>query len=136
MTDEGNSIETDVLIIGAGPGGYTAAIRAAQHGLDVNLAEKDAYGGVCLNHGCIPSKTYISATDLAYEAGEASAMGIFADPTIDMAKMQEWKSNVTSRLTGAAEKLCKANGITLVEGVASFVNENEAQVTCEGESTT
>lgn len=134
MTAKNNSIETDVLVIGAGPGGYVAAIRAAQHSLDVTLVEKDAYGGVCLNHGCIPSKAYISATDLAYEARGASTMGIFADPTIDMAKMQEWKSNVTNRLTGAVEKLCKANGVTLVEGVASFVDENEVQVTSEGEN--
>lgn len=135
MVDRDDSIDTDVLIIGAGPGGYTAAIRAAQHGLDITLVEKDAYGGVCLNHGCIPSKAYISATDLAHEAGQASEMGIFADPAIDMAKMQEWKSSVTERLAGAIEKLCKANRVTLVEGTASFVDEHEVRVTHTGEDT-
>ncbi|RYJ08392.1 dihydrolipoyl dehydrogenase [Halogeometricum borinquense] len=121
--------ETDVLVIGAGPGGYVAAIRAAQHGLDVTLVEKEAYGGVCLNHGCIPSKAYISATDLAHDAGQAAEMGILADPAIDMAKMQEWKSNSISRLTDTVEKLCKANGVSLIEGMASFVDETEVHVT-------
>ncbi|ELZ29376.1 dihydrolipoamide dehydrogenase [Halogeometricum pallidum JCM 14848] len=134
MVDEDDSIETDVLVIGAGPGGYTAAIRAAQHDLDVTLVEKDAFGGVCLNHGCIPSKAYISATDTAHDAKQASEMGIFADPVIDMTKMQEWKSSVTSKLAGAVEKLCKANGVTLVEGTASFVDEHEVRVTYRREN--
>ena len=62
---------TDVLVIGGGPGGYVAAIRAGQQGLDVTLVEADAYGGTCLNHGCIPSKALISAADVAHEAGHA-----------------------------------------------------------------
>ena len=71
---------TEVLVIGAGPGGYVAAIRGGQLGLDVTLVEKDAYGGTCLNEGCIPSKALIHGTGLAHEAGSAEAMGIHADP--------------------------------------------------------
>ena len=81
---------TDVLVIGGGPGGYVAAIRAGQLGLDTTLVEADAVGGVCLNRGCIPSKALISATDVAYEAGHAEALGISADPTVDLGRMVEW----------------------------------------------
>jgi len=71
---------TEVLVIGAGPGGYVAAIRAAQKGLDTLVVEKDAYGGACLNRGCIPSKALITGSGLAHEAGNAESMGIHADP--------------------------------------------------------
>lgn len=124
---------TDVLVIGAGPGGYVAAIRAAQNGLDVTLVEKDAYGGTCLNYGCIPSKAYITATDVAHEAGNAEEMGIHADPAVDLAGMRDWKDGVVDQLTGGVEKLCKANGVNLVEGKASFADENKVRVAHGGE---
>jgi dihydrolipoamide dehydrogenase len=119
---------TDVLVIGGGPGGYVAAIRAAQHDLDVTLVEKDAYGGTCLNHGCIPSKAFITATDVAHDAGNAEVMGVEADPDIDMAAMAEWKDGVVDQLTGGVEKLCKANGVNLVEGTAAFEDEHTARI--------
>ncbi|WP_122088010.1 dihydrolipoyl dehydrogenase [Halalkalicoccus subterraneus] len=124
---------TDVLIIGAGPGGYVAAIRAGQLDLDVTLVEKDAYGGTCLNHGCIPSKALITATGVAHEAGNAEEMGIHADPAIDMGGMMEWKEGVVDQLTGGVEKLCKANGVNLVEGTAEFDGENRVRVAHGGE---
>jgi dihydrolipoamide dehydrogenase len=124
---------TDVLIIGAGPGGYVAAIRAGQLDLDVTLVEKEAYGGTCLNHGCIPSKALITATDIAHEAASAEEMGIHADPAIDMGGMVEWKDGVVDQLTGGVEKLCKANGVNLVEGRAEFAGENKVRVAHGGE---
>ncbi|SEA20297.1 dihydrolipoamide dehydrogenase [Haloplanus vescus] len=120
--------DPEVLVIGAGPGGYVAAIRAAQRGLDVTLVERDALGGVCLNRGCIPSKAYVTATDVAHDAATAEEMGIHADPVVDLAAMCDWKDGVVDRLTGGVEKLCKANGVTLVEGTASFVDGETVRV--------
>ncbi|EMA43148.1 dihydrolipoyl dehydrogenase [Halococcus saccharolyticus] len=124
---------TDVLIIGAGPGGYVAAIRAGQLDLDVTLVEKDAYGGTCLNHGCIPSKALISATDVAHDASEAEAMGIHADPAVDLSAMVGWKDEIVDQLTSGVEKLCKANGVNLVEGRAEFAGENTVRVAHSGD---
>jgi len=124
---------TEVLVIGAGPGGYVAAIRAAQRDLDVTLVERDAYGGVCLNRGCIPSKAYITATGLAAEAGHAEEMGVYADPAVDLATMHGWKEEVVDRLTGGVEKLCKANGVNLLSGTAKFVDRETVRVEHEGE---
>ena len=127
------STGTNVLVIGAGPAGYVAAIRAGQFDLDVTLVERDAYGGVCLNHGCIPSKALITATDIAHEARTAEEMGVHADPAIDLARMVEWKDGVVDRLTGGVEKLCKGNGVNLVEGTAEFADENKARVVHSGQ---
>ena len=127
MVDE-DATETELLIIGAGPGGYVAAIRAAQHDLDVTLVEKNAFGGTCLNTGCIPSKAYITATDIAHEASSAELMGISANPEVDLPTMNEWKNGVVDQLTGGVEKLCKANGVRLVEGTARFVDEHTVAV--------
>ncbi|WP_410766202.1 dihydrolipoyl dehydrogenase [Haloferax sp. DFSO60] len=124
---------TQVLVIGAGPGGYVAAIRAAQQGLDTTLVEKDAYGGTCLNYGCIPSKAFITSADLAYEAGHAEEMGIHADPVVDMSQLRDWKDGVVDQLTGGVEKLCKANGVNLVEGTARFKDENAVRIAHGGE---
>ncbi len=99
------STGTEVLVIGAGPGGYVAAIRAGQLGLDVTLVEKDAYGGTCLNYGCIPSKAMITASDLAYDASHAEDMGIYTKLDVNYGEMVEWKDGVVSQLTGGVEKL-------------------------------
>ncbi|WP_247003058.1 dihydrolipoyl dehydrogenase [Halosolutus gelatinilyticus] len=124
---------TDIVVIGAGPAGYVAAIRAGQLDLDVTLVEKDAYGGTCLNYGCIPSKALITASDVAYEAGHAEEMGIHADPAVDLAQMVNWKDDVVDQLTGGVEKLCKANGVNLLEGTATFASENTVRVSHSGE---
>jgi len=124
---------TEVAVIGGGPGGYVAAIRAAQLERDVTLIERDAYGGTCLNYGCIPSKAYVSAAGLAHRAGAAERMGIHADPAVDLATLTGWKDDVVDQLTDGVERLCKANGITLVEGTASFVDERTLRVAHAGE---
>jgi dihydrolipoamide dehydrogenase len=120
--------ETDVLVIGGGPGGYVAAIRAAQRGLDVTLVERDAVGGTCLNYGCIPSKALITATGIARDAGDAETMGVRADPEIDVEQMVSWKDGVVDRLTGGVEALCETNGVTVVDGLANFVDTHEVSI--------
>ena len=124
---------TELLVIGGGPGGYVAAIRGAQLGLDTTLVERDAYGGTCLNHGCIPSKALISASDIAHDAREAEEMGIFADPAVDMVGLTEWKDGVVTRLTRGVESLCKSAGVDLVEGTAEFVDDETVRVAHSGE---
>ncbi|MBP1988311.1 dihydrolipoyl dehydrogenase [Halolamina salifodinae] len=124
---------TEVLVVGAGPGGYVAAIRAAQNGLDTTLVDRDAYGGTCLNYGCIPSKALISATDVAHDARNATEMGVHADPVIHTDEMQEWKEGVVDQLTSGVEKLCKANGVNLIEGEATFVDDSTARIAHGGE---
>lgn len=108
MPSEDVPDETDVAVVGAGPGGYVAAIRAAQNGLDVMLIEKNAYGGTCLNVGCIPSKALITAADLAHEAGTAQEMGVYAEAAVDPRETVAWKDDVVDRLTGGVEKLTRA----------------------------
>ncbi|QSG07938.1 Pyruvate/2-oxoglutarate dehydrogenase complex, dihydrolipoamide acyltransferase (E2) component or related enzyme [Halapricum desulfuricans] len=127
---------TEVLIVGAGPGGYVAAIRAAQLGLDVTLVERDAYGGTCLNYGCIPSKALIHGSDVAHEARNAEDLGITADVEVDFAKLVDWKDNVVDQLTGGVENLCQAAGATLIEGTARFVDDHVAEVETDGGAST
>ncbi|MFB6146417.1 MAG: dihydrolipoyl dehydrogenase [Halobacteriaceae archaeon] len=124
--------ETEVAVVGAGPGGYVAAIRAAQLGLDATLIERGEPGGTCLNRGCIPSKALLSATGVADRAASATEMGVHADPEVDVAAMTEWKDGVVARLTRGVEKLCKGNGVTLVEGEATFVDETTLSVSDPG----
>ena len=124
---------TELLVVGGGPGGYVAAIRGAQLGLDTTLVERDAYGGTCLNHGCIPSKALISASDVAHDAEHAEEMGVFADPAVDMAGMTEWKDGVVTRLTRGVESLCESAGVTLIEGTAAFVDDETVRVAHGGE---
>jgi dihydrolipoamide dehydrogenase len=127
------STGTGVVVIGGGPAGYTAAIRAAQLDLDVTLVEKDAYGGTCLNHGCIPSKALVTASSLAHDASSAEEMGIHAGIDIDLKGMVGWKDDIVEQLTSGVEKLCKGNGVNLVEGRAEFADENKVRVVHGGE---
>jgi dihydrolipoamide dehydrogenase len=124
---------TELLVVGGGPGGYVAAIRAAQLGVDTTLVERDAYGGTCLNYGCIPSKALISGADLAHRAGQAEDMGIYADPAVDMAGMVEWKDGVVTRLTRGVESLANSAGVELIEGEATFTGKHEARIAHGGE---
>jgi dihydrolipoamide dehydrogenase len=124
---------TELLVVGGGPGGYVAAIRAAQLDIDVTLVEMDAYGGTCLNHGCIPSKAFVSATDVAHDAGHAEEMGVYADPAVDMQGMVTWKDRLVRRLTKGVESLCERAGANLVEGRAEFASEEKARIVHQGE---
>lgn len=119
---------TDVLVIGGGIAGYTAAIRAAQRDLAVVLVEDGDLGGTCLNYGCIPSKALLSASKTAYEMETADTMGIYVEPYVDVAEMVEWKDGIVERLTDGVETLCRYNGIEIVEGRARFIDTTTAVV--------
>ncbi|WP_018662961.1 dihydrolipoyl dehydrogenase [Heyndrickxia acidiproducens] len=122
-------IETDTIVIGAGPGGYVAAIRAAQLGQKVTIVEKEFIGGVCLNVGCIPSKALISAAHRFENAKDSEVMGISTENvTVNFDKVQEWKSGVVKKLTGGVESLLKGNKIEIVRGEAYFVDANTLRV--------
>ena len=122
-------IETDTIVIGAGPGGYVAAIRAAQFGQKVTIVEKEYVGGVCLNVGCIPSKALI-ATGHRYETAKHSdPYGINAENvTVDFSKVQAFKAGVVKKLVGGVEGLLKGNKVDIVRGEAYFVDGNSLRV--------
>ncbi|WML51865.1 dihydrolipoyl dehydrogenase [Neobacillus sp. PS3-12] len=122
-------IETDTIVIGAGPGGYVAAIRAAQLGQKVTIVEKEYMGGVCLNVGCIPSKALIAAGHRYETAKHSDAYGITAENVkVDFTKVQEWKASVVNKLTGGVEGLLKGNKVEIVRGEAFFVDSNSLRV--------
>ncbi|WHY58540.1 dihydrolipoyl dehydrogenase [Peribacillus simplex] len=122
-------IETDTIVIGAGPGGYVAAIRAAQLGQKVTIVEKEYLGGVCCNVGCIPSKALIAAGHRYETAKHSDAYGITAENVkVDFSKVQEWKASVVKKLTGGVEGLLKGNKVEIVRGEAFFVGRNSLRV--------
>ncbi|MFD2443358.1 dihydrolipoyl dehydrogenase [Bacillus sp. CGMCC 1.16607] len=130
-------IETDTLVIGAGPGGYVAAIRAAQLGQKVTIVEKANLGGVCLNVGCIPSKALISAGHRYESAKHSDSMGIIAENVkVDFTKVQEWKAGVVKKLTSGVEGLLKGNKVEIVRGEAYFVDANTLRVMDENSAQT
>jgi len=122
-----------VVVIGAGPGGYVAAIRIAQLGKDVILVEKGPrLGGVCLNVGCVPSKALIHAADLAHEVRGAERMGLTVEGLdVDLPKMVEWKDGIVDRLTSGVAFLCEKNGVEVVHGVAEFVSDRSLAVSSD-----
>ncbi|MFH0945339.1 MAG: dihydrolipoyl dehydrogenase [Planctomycetota bacterium] len=127
------SVQT--LVIGAGPGGYVAAIRAAQMGRKVTVVERGELGGVCLNVGCIPSKALIHAGTLFDQMQHAAAFGITAENVrIDLNKLIDWKQTVVERLTGGVGSLLKANGVEVIKGEASF--DSARGMTVKGEKGT
>ena len=93
--------ETDLLVVGGGPGGYHAAFRAASHGIQTVLVEAEGHlGGVCLHRGCIPSKTYLSLAETLHAATSAKNMGVdFGEPKLDAAAIRQWKQDVVAKLT-------------------------------------
>ncbi|WP_342430449.1 dihydrolipoyl dehydrogenase [Neobacillus sp. FSL H8-0543] len=122
-------IETDTIVVGAGPGGYVAAIRAAQLGQKVTIIERENLGGVCLNVGCIPSKALIAAGHRYETAKYSEDIGITAENvTVDFSKVQKWKESVTKKLTGGVEGLLKGNKVSIVRGEAYFVDANTLRV--------
>ncbi|MDC3416529.1 dihydrolipoyl dehydrogenase [Aquibacillus salsiterrae] len=122
-------IELDTLVVGAGPGGYVAAIRAAQTGQKVTIVDKGALGGVCLNVGCIPSKALIQAGHRYEYAHGSDDMGIKAENvSVDFSKVQEWKASVVNKLTSGVEGLLKGNKVDIVKGEVYFVDKNTVRV--------
>jgi dihydrolipoamide dehydrogenase len=118
----------DAVVIGAGPGGYVAAIRLAQLKKKVAVVERDRVGGVCLNYGCIPSKALIHAAHTFEAAGGSAEMGISASPSLDATKLQAWKDSVVKRLTGGVAQLLKGNGAELVVGQAHIASPTLVRV--------
>jgi dihydrolipoamide dehydrogenase len=119
----------DIVVIGAGPGGYPAAIRAAQLGASVVLVEKEELGGTCLNWGCIPTKTLIASSELFARIKSAGTMGLHVDnASFDYAAMSDRKDQVIQKLRNGIKQLLKANGVTVYQGSASFQSRNRIQV--------
>ncbi len=125
-------IETDTIVIGAGPGGYVAAIRAAQLGQKVTIVEKGELGGVCLNVGGIPSKALITAGHRYHDAKNSADLGISAENVkVDFSKVQKWKGTVVEKLTSGVGGLLKGNKVEIVKGEAYFVDANNIRVMTE-----
>jgi dihydrolipoamide dehydrogenase len=119
----------DVLVLGSGPGGYVAALRAAQLGKKAILVERGAIGGVCLNVGCIPSKALIHAATLAEKARKGAEFGLLFDNLrVDMEKLVAWKDGVVGKLTGGIAQLCAAKGVTILKGHGTFLAPTRLEV--------
>jgi dihydrolipoamide dehydrogenase len=120
---------TDVLVIGAGPGGYHAAIRAAQRGKDVTIVEKEKVGGTCLNHGCIPAKAIIHASKFHDDIQHWNEIGIEAEcEHVDFEKVQEWKDETVEKLDQGILQIFDDLGIELMKGTAYFEDSNTVRV--------
>ena len=123
------TLQTDVVVIGAGPAGYVCAIRLAQLGKKVTVIEKTNVGGVCLNVGCIPSKALIHAGTVYDRTQHAAEMGItIKGAALDMKKLMTWKGEVVKKLTGGVGQLLKANGCNLIAGEAKFTSATAVEV--------
>jgi dihydrolipoyl dehydrogenase len=123
----------DAVVIGAGPGGYVAAIRLAQLGQKTALVDREELGGVCVNWGCIPSKALIAAANLVEDAKRASNRGIFVEaPRVDLAKLREFKDAVVKKMVGGIGFLEKGNTVSVVKGDAVFVAPGAVEVTGAG----
>jgi dihydrolipoamide dehydrogenase len=122
----------DLLVIGAGPGGYTAAIRAAQKGLEVVLVDKEEIGGICLNHGCIPAKSLIHAAGFQEDIQHWEEIGIHTENLeVDFQEIQEWKNSVVKRLDKGIESRLNKHGVEFKKGKAFFQDSNTARIEME-----
>jgi len=128
----------DLVVLGAGPGGYTAAFRAADLGMNVMLIERwPTLGGVCLNVGCIPSKALLHAARVIEEAHEAASFGVdFGAPAIDIGKLRDWKAEIVGKLTAGLDGLAKQRRVEVVHGTARFTGPNALSVEHEGKTET
>jgi dihydrolipoamide dehydrogenase len=134
--NEGVGRTTQLLVLGSGPGGYTAAFRAADLGLKVILVERDeALGGVCLNVGCIPSKALLHAAKVIEDAQEMGERGIsFGVPKIELPKLRAWKCAIVAKLTGGLKVLARQRKVEIVRGTGRFVSANIMEVMGAGGS--
>lgn len=132
-----DNFDADIIVIGAGPGGYVAAIRAAQLGAKVTVVEKEYLGGTCLNWGCIPSKALIASAEAYQHAQHLDAFGVSikGEVTFDFDKINARKDKIVQTQRGGIGMLFKKNGITHVEGFASFVDKNTIEVEKDGKKT-
>ncbi len=130
IVSDATQYDFDVVVLGAGPGGYTAAFRAADLGMKVALVERwPTLGGVCLNVGCIPSKALLHAAKVIDEAREMAEHGItFAKPTIDIDKLRAWKNSVIGKLTSGLSGLAKQRKVEVIRGVGQFLSSHELLV--------
>ncbi len=124
----------DIAVIGGGPAGYVAAIRASQLGGTVVLFERDILGGTCLNRGCIPTKTYLKTAEMIHEIHNAALRGVVNDPktTVDLKKVVAYKNQVVNKLTGGVGTLLRSNGVSVVKGSAALSGEHT--VSCDGKT--
>ncbi len=129
--------KAEVVVLGSGPGGYTAAFRAADLGKKVILIERYSnIGGVCLNVGCIPSKALLHSAEIVREAEIFASHGIeFGKPKIDLKKVKGWKDGVVSKLTGGLKMLAKQRKVEIIEGFGKFTSKNAIEVEAEGKKT-
>ncbi len=123
-----------VIIIGGGPGGYVAAIRAAQLGAEVTLIEKGKLGGTCLNVGCIPTKALLHTAEVYRSAKNGANYGVITDATLDFGKAQKHKQQIVDNLVGGIKDLLTANKVEVINGVASFGDPLHIQIECRGET--
>ena len=123
-------VECEVLVLGAGPGGYSAAFRAADLGMKTVLVERyAALGGVCLNVGCIPSKALLHVAVVTEEAQQLAEHGVsFGAPKFDLDKLRAWKSKVVGKLTGGLMQMAKARKVEVVRGVGRFLDAHHVEV--------
>ncbi len=129
------ALDLDLVVIGSGPGGYVAAIRAAQLGKKVTIIERDAIGGACLNVGCIPSKVLIQAAHHFVDIKSGKYGVIAKDVTFDLGKTQQWKDEaVISKLTKGVESLLKKNKVKIIRGTAYFNGPNQLRVINDDEA--
>ena len=137
MTDV-SILKTDLLVIGGGPGGYTAAFRAADLGKKVTLIDKnDALGGICLNHGCIPSKALLHITKTLNDVHSLNNMGVtFSSPKIDINKVRSWKNNIIHNLNKGISQLAKTRNVNIIHGNATFTSNSQLIIEMESESKT
>jgi dihydrolipoamide dehydrogenase len=135
---DGPAFGPRLLVLGAGPGGYTAAFRAADLGLDVTLVERSpVLGGVCLNVGCIPSKALLHAARVIEEAREMGECGVsFGAPSIDAAKLVAWKNSVVGQLTRGLSGLARQRNVEVLQGYGRFVSANSLAIETEDGATT
>jgi dihydrolipoamide dehydrogenase len=126
--------KTEVLVLGSGPGGYTAAFRAADLGKKVTLVERySTLGGVCLNVGCIPSKALLHAAKVIEDAAAMKEFGVdFGKPKLDIKKLKAWKDSVVKKLTGGLAMLAKQRKVEVLQGEGVFTGKNELTVTIDG----